>query len=186
MLDAFLQVVKHLILLANERRNVDRALFSDHIEPIYTKLREVVEDYREVFGEIRRKLEGKETTVQDIIENLAQRRRRLALVREELRQYADAVIESRVSKKVEPFCWACLGLVSSEPSSDAPEGEPKKGLSLSVGLLNDMQFYHEREPRDPIHRSDYIDLVNRYLQRAESAWGEVMTEYFALRTSLLR
>ena len=186
MLDTFLQLVKHLVLLAQERQTVDRNLFDHHVEPIYTRAREVAQDYRGIFEGIKRDLEDESKPIDETIRSLAERRKRVAIVREELRQYSDAVISSRVAKKIEPFCWACLGLVSSEPSSDSPEGEQRPSPSLSVGLLNDLQYYREHDTGRPIiARSDYAALVDPYLRKAEDAWESIMTEYFSLRTSLL-
>lgn len=187
MIDILITIVKQLIDLVKEKRVSKRNLFEDHINPIYTNLRLIIDDYRDIFIHVRRKLHDQTIPIHSIIDELTERRTKNSLLREEIKAYSEILKHSKNLEIINDFCWACWNLFNKEPTLEAPPDRPKPNLSLCISLLNDFEVLSEYDPDEKeVSRTQYIEITDMYLNTINLSWQDIMEEYYQLRTKLLK
>ena len=135
MLDLFLSLIDRLIQLVEARNVRGRKLFKDHIDPIYTDLKTVINDYEKAFAEIEMMLSDSDVPIQTVLDTLENRRRKYARVRDGVRRYAEVIKANSPFDEITPFAEFCLDLLRFDRCSGRGCGSVEVRPGFQAGRL---------------------------------------------------
>jgi len=115
MLEAFLKIIDRLITLRNIEQNRRKELFEKILEPVFNDLLLVHGDYLEMFLELERGLSNSHeinNKTSDILErlrnNLKEKRSQFEPVRVKLREFINALNETKLCEEEEYFLYSVV------------------------------------------------------------------------------
>ena len=187
MLDTFLKLIDRLIALSKERTSRNRRLFEAHVDPIYNSAQIVVDDYRQVLESIEQQLADSTVSIDQVLTDLRDRRKRYERARVELVEYSEILYRTQSADEVLDFAAACLQLLRSDPASPQENGPAPSPLTSleehvdSSSLLDDIEEYKAHDLR----RTHLSGLPSIYLRQIDSRWRVFVQIYYELRTECL-
>ena len=208
---AFLEAIAKLIDLVRERREVDRRLFDDHVEPIFQSMRQIAKDYLRLFASVNSKLRDRQVPVAEALRYLETSRAELAPLRSEMTRYAAALLESRQPQAILHFATRCYELISVDQPGGAVRWHGVRVVKLPVSagtsLLQKLedrirthladkgvavqaaairQLSADPEELRDLPREALAEISSAYLSNVGHAWQSVQDDYFWLRVHSLR
>lgn len=137
LITALTGVVDRLIALVREGKSNKRELFENHLEPIFGMLEKVIDDYLTLFWELEREFLDTSIPPSRTIEKLINRRRKTAILREKINQYANALPNAFKDPDIEHFAGLSRSLLRKEPSYLRSMREAGAASTLT-GMLGDL------------------------------------------------
>jgi hypothetical protein len=188
MLELFLKLVDRVIDLLRERASIDRVFFMDHVDPIFSDLRKIVDDYLGTLTEAKARLMDATTPVDETVAWLGERRHTLRRVRTEIQKYSDALVENdrrrlstgAPSDDAANFAYAVYNVLTVEPTTVLP----RPWQTAYTSLLEDLDHARILDPEGL--RKFGVNAVGRYLNELTKRWDQAETFYYALRVKCLR
>lgn len=181
MIDTAVKVVDRLISLLREREKRIDAYFDEFIEPIYSDISLVVEDYFSLFHQLVEKLENEED-VEVVIKWLEERRYEylpLSIkVRGMMKSYPRTKQYENTLEKFEAGVWGVMkGGLSLFEEGYTPM--PEYGWHDHT-VLDLLYLWHHR----PIssEREHYIHNAKKQREALQNAWKDVTEAYSQLKT----
>ena len=186
-----LRAADHISRLIEKPEERTRALFLDHIDPLYQDLRRIMDDYRQILDWALTQLKDVSVPVGELSAKLRQKREQNLRLREEMRKYTTRLLSKFADDQIEKFCISALKLLVMNPTT---QGED---ISLDFrGGIQDSPVYvlvREYEDRSPAQytdvREDHRELLKcvteDYQRRLNNRWEMLSEIYYELRTELL-
>ena len=189
MLELFLKLVDKAIEFSKQRATIDRAFFTDHVDPMFSDLRKIVDDYRTTLKEATVRLEDMAVPVDHTVTWLSERREALRRIRSEVQRYSDALVGdhmeglamNRPSDDASRFAIAVYNVLTVEPTTDLPRPWQTRYTSLLRELREAAVLHPSEDLRD-----FGVKAVKRYQAELDGRWEQVTSLYYSLRVQCLR
>lgn len=206
MLDLFLSLLTHLQTLLKTRNANNRAIFNDHIEPIYGGIQTVYDDYVATFERTRGLLRDDGTSLELIIAELKTKRKEKKRLRQELVTYSTVFERSaRFPEEFSTFCFYSSKIILREPTAlDVPLSPMTTQMGPFIELLeqwsdpryrdwfgeNRKRFDEEQLGEHPVTERDFREFaagcLSTTLFNMADHWKLVMESYYELRVKHLK
>lgn len=181
-MDLILKLIDKLIELLKVRKKHNRTFFEDHIEPIYSMLRIVVDDYIQIFEGAKYQLQDDSINLPTIHKMLMSRRKKRELVRKELAKYSNAVFNSEGNDKIKEFAYLCWRLIILHPCYD---GDSSYVICSQASSLI-IEIEEAMKKKEKCQRDNLISSTESYIERTKGIWDRTKNIYFDLRTKMLK
>ena len=184
MLDALVRVTEKLIELLKYRSEVREKRFRNQIEPLFESLREVHQDYLDLFTACRKELEG-EAKLGSIVEHILKRRLEHEPLRRSVIQMAYVFAKKDVPtalmqlfQEVEVYFFRSMPKAPSTPGSDLVTSMYSLAVEerRSEFMLRDFDRWGARET--------LIAMVDRTLNDIRESWDRLALLYAEAVTGL--
>ena len=199
MLELVLKLIEHLQDLLKLRDANSRAIFTDHIEPIYRDIKTIYDDYVLAFQKTRGALLDVRTPLSSIVHDLKLERQRNLRLRQELVAYSNAFRSSmRFPEEFSTFCYYSSTIILAAPTDlSVFLGPDSSKMGPFIQLLEQWsdpgyreRFYSGRQsssaPSEMEFRTFAARLLEGTLSTMANDWNLVMKSYFELRIEHLK
>ena len=186
MINLDLALMDRLIKLVEVRTLRKRQIFHDHVEPIYSGLREIFNYYQETIEHLTKMIRDPSFSSEAVVAELRELRGENLDVRLELHKYLDVLIKEKVQedRRLCEFIFSCVALLFCEPySSDVVKIIARR--SRLHGLEEDLSHYLEESDSNISTHRLFEKAVNSLSSQLDDAWGSVSNEYYKLRVEFL-
>jgi hypothetical protein len=167
MVELILKVIDRLIDLLERGKKAKRAIFSDHIEPLFSDLALIHADYIAAMTEISEQVQS--LSLRDLKVEMEKRRQTLAPLRAKVTALTHAIHDCDFDEPIRRFAVAAIGyfdLTTAEEKILAqhqidPRGVPASAFTLSSSLLDLLMSDFDEDsaestPRELLSRIDQI------------------------------
>jgi predicted protein tyrosine phosphatase len=185
MKDIYMEIILKLIeklgelLIISRKRH--RTLFEDHIQPIYSMVEEVTNNYLHIFEYTRKQLEDDTINLSEIVSTLLEHRKECELVRRKLEKYSKAMKRMKCRDDIEEYAYLCLWLVHVHPQSMQSYHCP--GATQATSLVGELEGAMKQ--KDLISRKDLVIITDEYIERTKKIWSRITDIYIVLRKKML-
>ncbi len=191
MIDIFLRVVDNLVKLTQFKFDIDRKVFENHIEPIYTDLKKIVDDYHTILKDVINSIQTSDLSQsppKDIISMLSKRRSDYAQMRDGVKKYSKVLKESKCSKDIQKFAAATFDLLDVEPVTPEvikyfTDKKISRTKTAASSLIIDLTKIHDNSPSS---KRSVLSLAKYYTKEIDKRWENVSQSYYELRIKHLK
>lgn len=189
VMDIFLKSIERLDGLVRLRHDLNRTIFTDHVDPMYKDLALIVDDYHAILEDVRNVLQEfdfSKGSGSHIVSMLIKRRQEQEGRRQNLRRYSMSLKENNRRDDVQKFAAAVFNLLNIEPVSveiiQNLAGRRTPRLSTATtALISDLT----KISITPESQRRALILINHYKKKIDWHWDLVSQAYFDLRTKYL-
>ena len=187
----FLNILDNLVKLKQFKSASSQRLFENHIDPIYTDLRTIIDNYHEILRDVRIRLQEvsfSQSSTRSIILTLVQRREEHERMRGEIKKYSKALTDGNYGKDVRAFATAVFNLLNFEPvTTEMIQCFMVKPLpktqTATTSLIWDLSKVLEANGNS---QKAALSLVKHYTKEINEHWDIVSEIYFELRAKYLK
>jgi hypothetical protein len=174
MLDTFLKLVDKITELAKQERINKEQLFNQIIEPLFTELQPVIDDYYSLFSKTKEILLLKKgDDIEETVMQIRKSREALLIKRIKVREMSKAINESMKNKKITNFTYNVNRFFYSTSMKDVDEKKSSTGAELIE--LCDYVLRKDISYKSLIY---YIDMA---LKNMEESWMAIAQSYASVR-----
>lgn len=175
-------VIDRAISLIDRRRTTRRLVFVDQVEPVFSDLIEVHEDYRRIFEEVNSVLHAKtrRSSAKALAALIARRRQELSVIREKVNALALALgKEKRLPSEAREFFKSVCLYFSVGPGND----NMNVGASATSTLV---ELFDSIDRMGLEGKSSVWSEASEVMESVERRWNELLRDYVSARVALLK
>lgn len=180
-MELILKLLEKLRGLLELQKNLTRAVFEDHIEPIYSMVGKVTNDYLRLFEQMRNQLADDSISLLIILKKRVNRRKKLELVRKGLAKCSNSLYDFS-GDQIEEFACLCKRLIIFHPicgwTSDSI------GRAKATSLIDIIE--RAINSNDPGIRNKLLQRVNRCIKDTKMIWSDITDLYILLKRKMLK
>lgn len=189
MIEAFLKSIERLESLIRLKNDSKRAIFVDHVDPIYREVSLIANDYQTILADIRNELQQfdfSKGSGSQIISMLVKRRREHERTRESLKKYSVSLKQNNRRDDIQKFAVAVFGLLNIEPVTiemiqDLASKQTPRLSTATTSLISDLT----KVSITPESKRRALILINHYHKKIDKHLDLVTEAYFDLKTKCL-
>jgi len=171
------------------KHDINRNLFTDHIEPIYRDLGIVVDNYHSILDEVNtvlRDFDFSKESGSRIVSMLIKRRKEHERTRESLKRYSEILGENNNRGDIQKFSGLVFDLLSIEPVTiemirGLADKQTPRTSTATTSLISDLT----KISITPESQRRALILIGHYKKKIDHHWDLASRSYFALRTKYL-
>ena len=180
-MESILKLLERLRELLELRENQSQVLFEVHIEPIYSMVGKVTDDYLHLFKQTLDQLTDNSRSLPIILEKLVNRRKKLELVRKGLAKCSSSLYDFS-GDQIKEFVCLCNRLIIFHPicgwTSDSI------GRAKATSLIDIIE--RAINSNDPGIRNKLLQRVNWCIKDTKMIWSDITDLYILLKRKMLK